>query len=116
MKIGTFVMGGLAGAAVVLLMQRNGRMAAMAGQVGQRMKHRMSGMKEDAFGKMLNMSWSGSDRHGGSDSHRGSDRHASNRSSSESGGLEQVAHLASQDAKVKREVNDILNQSGHDHI
>ncbi|MCC3373483.1 hypothetical protein [Cohnella sp. REN36] len=111
MKIGTFIAGGLAGAALVMLMRR-GRMPMMAGQVGRMLKHRMSDMKEGAVGRMMNMGWSDT----GESRHRESSRRESHRASSERGGLAEVAHLASQDASVKREVNDILDQSGQHSI
>ncbi|GIO11718.1 hypothetical protein J19TS2_12730 [Cohnella xylanilytica] len=114
MKIGTFVLGGLAGAALVMVMQRNGRLSAMAGSVGQQMRSRMGGMKEDAIGKMLNM------RFGGSRSSSGGDASASRRNNAsdaaKSGGLDEIAHLASQDSEVQQQVNEILDQNGQHRI
>lgn len=112
MKIGTFIAGGLAGAALVMLIRRGGRMPMMAGQVGRMLKHRMSDMKDGAVGRMMNMGWNDV----GENRHRESSRRESHRASSERGGLAEVAHLASQDASVKREVNDILDQSGQHSI
>jgi hypothetical protein len=95
MKFRTFMLGGLAGAAVVLLMQqRNVKMAGMAGNLGQKIRQRMNGLKDDAIGKMLNM------------------RPGSGRRSSESGGLDKVSELAAQDANVRREVDSVLEESG----
>ncbi|WP_027093682.1 hypothetical protein [Cohnella thermotolerans] len=108
-RVGTFVVGGLAGIAMVMIMQRNKRMSAMAGSLGQNLMSRMGGMKEEAIGKMLNMRFTG----------RHSDKESSRRSENGeavSGGLDQVAHLASKDSEVQRRVNEILEQNGHHQI
>jgi len=110
-----FIMGGLAGAAAVMLFQRNRRMFAMAGNLGQQVKSRMNGMKGEAIGKMLNMNIAGNAAEmlgfGGKENSRGREA-----SGDETGGLEQVAHLAAQDSEVQRRVNEILEQSGQNRI
>lgn len=96
MKFSTFILGGLVGAAAVMIIQRNGRMASLAGNIGwNRIKTRMNGMKDDAIGKM----WSS--------------RFESHESE---GGLDKVANLASQDSDVQRRVNEILEESGQHRI
>lgn len=64
MKLSAFIAGGLAGVAAVMLWQRNRKMmSAMAGTFGQQVKSRVNNMKGDAFGRMLNMSFSGGKDH-----------------------------------------------------
>ncbi|MBN2984343.1 MULTISPECIES: hypothetical protein [Cohnella] len=102
MKIGSFIVGGLAGAAVVMLMQRNGRMMAMAGTAGESLKRRAGEMKGEALGRLFSMGtggergWSGKDQ---------------SRERGENEGLGHVAKLASQDSEVKRQVDKILEEN-----
>lgn len=89
----------------------------MAGSLGHQVKSRMNDMKGEAIGKMMNMSFTGSNAAdmlglGGKENSRG--RETS--SDSKSGGLDQVAHLAAQDSEVQRRVNEILEQSGQHQI
>lgn len=116
MKLTTFVLGGLAGAAAVMLLQRNARMAAMAGNMGwSQIKSRMNGMKEEAVGKMLNMRIPGAN--GDAFGFGGKDRSRRDEEPRESaGGLDKVAHLAAQDSEVQRRVNEILEESGQHRI
>jgi len=120
MKIGTFLLGGLAGAALVMVMRRNGRLTAMAGSVGQQMRSRMGGMKEEAIGKMLNMRFGGSRNASSGESSRRDNRSGfakdSASGSAKDGGLDEIAHLASQDSEVQQRVNEILEQNGQHRI
>jgi hypothetical protein len=111
LKIGTLVIGGLAGAAIVMLIQRNQRMSAVAASVGHNLKHRMGEMKDDAIEKALNMKFASSFR-------RASDstENRSNSSSSHEGGLDKVEKLISHDPHVKSEINSILEQNGQHRI
>jgi hypothetical protein len=111
MKIGTLVIGGLAGAAVVLMMQRNQTMSAVAAGVGQNLKQRMSSMKDDAIEKASNMKFASSFS-------RSTDngRNASKSFSSDEGGLDKVKQMIAQDKEVSHEVNSILESSGQHRI
>lgn len=111
MKIGTLVMGGLAGAAIVMMIQRNQMMSAVAAGVGQGMKRRMSNMKEDAIEKALNMKFASSFK-------RTLDNKPTEQKSTQghSGGLDEVEKLAYQDPQVTKDVNEILEQNGQNQI
>lgn len=115
MKMGSFLIGGLAGAAVVMMMQRNKRIAAMAGNMGQGFRNRMGSMKEDAIGRMLNMRFGDKDRSSAREASDAESREDRSHSSS-GGGLDTIAHLAAQDSGVQRQVNEILEQSGQHRI
>jgi hypothetical protein len=107
MKFGTFLLGGLAGAAVVMLM-RSRTMAAMSGGMGQMWKPSWSGMKENLLEKGLNVKF-------GSGSASGSFQSKNPSSPSNAGGLEEVGRLASKDPGVKHQVNEILHENGQQH-
>jgi hypothetical protein len=111
MKIGTFVIGGLAGAAIVMMIQRNQMMSTVAGNVRQNLKSRMGEMKDDAIEKALNMKFASSFRKASD-----SDRHANNSSSSRAGGLDEVEKLVAKDPGVSSEVNSILEENGQHRI
>lgn len=114
MKLGTFLLGGLTGVAVVMMMRNNRTMNAVAGGIGQMMKQRVSDIKETALEKGMSVKFGGGMMSGMASGNRsGGDRHASPSSGQ---GLDQVERLASQDPKVKNEINEILNQNGHSHI
>lgn len=109
MKIGTFVMGGLAGAAIVMLVRRNQMLSAVAASVGQSMKSRMNEAKDEVIGRALNMKFGGF-------SSRSSSHRAEHDSDAESSSLSRVSQLASQDPKVTSQINAILEQNGQDRI
>ncbi|TFE29962.1 hypothetical protein [Cohnella luojiensis] len=111
MKIGSFVMGGLAGAAVVMMIQRNQMMSAVAASVGHNLKHRMNDMKVDAIEKALNMKFASSFK-------RATDSvsHKVQNSSSHGGGLDEIEKIVAQDPSVSHEVNAILEQNGQQRI
>jgi hypothetical protein len=111
MRIGTFVIGGLAGAAIVMMIQRNQMMSAVAAGVGHSLKQRMSGMKEDAIEKALNMKFVSSLKRSSEN-----ERSSRNSSSSDEGGLDQIEKLVSQDSGVSNEINSILEQNGQHRI
>lgn len=103
MRIGTLVMGGLAGAAIVMMIQRNQMMSAVAAGVGQSLKQRMGGMKDDAIEKALNMKFASS-------------FNARKPSQADAGALDQVNKLIAQDPEVSKEVNSIMEQNGQHRI
>ncbi|MBB6735787.1 hypothetical protein [Cohnella zeiphila] len=117
MKIGAFVMGGLAGAALVMMCRRNGMLSMAAGQLGNRMR----GMKEESVGRMMSWRFGDGDHQWKKDHHDREDGREGRRderkaSSSSRGGLDEVARIASQDSDVQRHVNEILEQSEHHRI
>ncbi|CAM3777508.1 hypothetical protein COLU111180_07925 [Cohnella lubricantis] len=96
MKVSAFLLGGLAGAAAVIFIQRNKRMVSAVGNIGwSQVKSRVNGMKDEAIGKMWSKSFESHDS---------------------AGGLDKVAHLAAQDSEVQRRVNEILEESGQNQI
>ncbi|TJY44372.1 hypothetical protein E5161_03045 [Cohnella pontilimi] len=118
MRLGTFVMGGLAGAALCMMIQRNRNMSAIADGVGQMLRQRMSDMKENVMQKGIDLKFSGGFL--GSSSGKSNSHHAgsSNSAVSKSGtaGLDEVEHLASRDPHVKQEINEILSQNNQHSI
>jgi hypothetical protein len=111
MRIGTFVIGGLAGAAIVMMIQRNQMMSAVAAGVGHSLKQRMSGMKEDAIEKALNMKFASSFKRPSE-----SERNSRKSSTSDGAGLDQVEKLIAQDPEVSKEINSIMNLNGQHRI
>ena len=109
MKIGTFVMGGLAGAAIVMLIQRNQMMSAVTANVGTNLKRRMSDMKDDAIEKALNMKFASSFTRS-----KDSASHKSGFSSADRD-LDDVKNLIAQDPKVSEQVNEILEHNSQHH-
>ena len=113
MKMGPFVLGGLAGAALAVMIRRNRRLSAMAGSLGGLLSERMTGMKDMAFGKALNnMKFAGGKL-------RASDfgkKHERDGAVGHSDGIEQVARLASEDPGVQREIDEILEDNGRHRI
>lgn len=102
-RFATFLIGSLAGAAAVMMIQRNSRVMAMAGMAGQTLKRKAGEMmKDEAFGRFF-QSRTGRERDSEAKAFR--DRDASGMD-----GLQQVAHLAAQDSEVKRNVNEILDE------
>jgi hypothetical protein len=117
MKIGTFVIGGLAGAAIVMMIQRNQTMSAIATTVGHNMKRRMNDMKDDAIEKAFNMKFASSfKREKDKDHHSASSSFSSSRSSSHGEDLDEVQKLIAQDPEVSDEINSILEENGQHRI
>ncbi len=106
MRLGTFVLGGLAGAAVVMLMQ-NRTMVAVTNGFGQMFRQRMNQVKETAIEKGLNVKFNGGMFQGAG---------MKNASAHSAGGLDQVKHLASRDSHVKHEVNENLSENGQQQM
>ena len=102
MRLGAFVLGGLAGAAVVMLMQNRTRVAVANG-IGQMFRQRMNQVKETAIEKGLNVKFNGGMFQGTA-------------AKNSAGGLDQVKHLASRDSQVKNEVNEILSENGQQQM
>jgi len=114
MKISAFVLGGIAGAATVMLLRKQS-MASMAGGMSQMMKS-WSGSKRDSQGKALSLlfggksgDWAGTTA--STSGHSGDKTHASGES-----GIEQIAHIASKDDSVKKEINEILEENEEPQI
>lgn len=111
MKIGTFVMGGLAGVAIVMLIQRNQMMSAVCASMGQSMKNRMGDMRDEMIGKALGSKFVNNlmTRSSASSSKE-------QQSGSEHADLSQISLLASKDPEVTNQINAILEQNGQNRI
>lgn len=113
MKLRTsLLLGGLTGAAVVMIMRNNRAFAGMANGWGSMLKQRLNDAKETAIEKGIGVKFAGGlpgigGKSGASGSARGDSR---------SGGLEQVGQLASKDPQVKHQVNEILEESSQHRI
>ncbi|THF78345.1 hypothetical protein [Cohnella fermenti] len=109
MKTTTFLMGALAGATLVMIARRSRMVNAAAGMVGEHMKSRWSGMKEDAIGRMVTRKFGGKDNSSarGRDSHSRSEHADSHRS-----GLSELSHLAERDPDVKEAMDEIFSRGG----
>ena len=81
MRIGAFILGGIAGAATVMLLRKQS-VATMAGGLSQLLK---GASKKDSPGKGLGNLFGG--------------------------GMKQIEQLASKDGKVKHEINEVLGQN-----
>ncbi|MFC5699855.1 hypothetical protein ACFPVX_01060 [Cohnella faecalis] len=113
MKLGSFIMGGLAGAALAVVVKRSPMLSAACAGIGRSLSERMSGMKEKAMNKTFDMSFSG-----GFKRWKGEEDEAKRSSHSETSSfdLEEISRLASKDSSVKSEINEILDQNGQHHI
>lgn len=109
MKLGTFVWGGLAGAALVMVLQRRNRWSAITSGMSQNMTKGMNGMTENVIEKALNMKFSGGSSN---TSANGRNKNKSSRSRSNSEDLDDVKRIASKDPNVAHEINSILEQNG----
>lgn len=109
MKLGTFVWGGLAGAALVMMLQRNNRWSAITSGVSQNLSKGMNGMTENVIEKALNMKFTGGSTNS---STNGRNKNKSSRSRSHTEDLDDVKRMASKDADVAQEINSILEQNG----
>ncbi|MFC3803135.1 hypothetical protein [Cohnella sp. GCM10012308] len=117
MKMATFVMGGIVGAALTVAIRRSPKWSVAAGLLGKELKNRSFGMKDGAIGKMFDMRF-GSDhaeRRSASASEGGRKR-ASNETETDRNGLGEIASIVSKDAGVRDEVNEILAESGQHRI
>lgn len=114
MKIATFIMGGIVGAAAAVAIRRSPRWSAAAGMLGRQFKGRMGGMSmEGAFGKMLDRRFS----HDRDERKKSSGETASFSKKREDGkGYGDIAHLISQDAGLRDQVNEILSENGQHRI
>ncbi len=124
MKLSAFVLGGIAGAAAVMLLRKQS-LASMAGGMSQMMKGWSSGSKRDSQGKALSLlfgSGGGSDTstsksgQAASQSQASHNSHTSRASHAEESGIEQIAQIASKDDSVKKEINEILEQNEQPQI
>ncbi|MDI4645451.1 hypothetical protein [Cohnella hashimotonis] len=124
MKMATFVMGGIVGAALTVAIRRSPKWSVAAGMLGRELKNRSFGMKDGAIGKLFDMR-SGStsahaDRRSASAS-EGSKRNASyapDTDASDTGksGLGELASIVSKDRGVREDVNEILAENGQHRI
>ncbi|MEK0314162.1 hypothetical protein [Cohnella sp. 56] len=114
MKMGAFVMGGIVGAALTVAIRRSPKWSMAASMIGHEIKNRSFGKKEGAIGKMFDMRF-GSDR-----SERkhaaGAKSAAESSSDAKAKGFGDIAHLISQDADVREDVNEILSENGQHRI
>ncbi|MFD2332171.1 hypothetical protein ACFSR7_23185 [Cohnella sp. GCM10020058] len=117
MKMATFVMGGLVGAALTVAIRRSPKWSVAAGMLGRELKNRSFGMKEGAIGKMFDMRFGSdhSERRSASAS-EGSRKRASYDTETNKSGLGEIASIVSKDAGVRDEVNEILSESGQHRI
>ncbi|WEK55662.1 MAG: hypothetical protein P0Y55_06340 [Candidatus Cohnella colombiensis] len=111
MKIATFLMGSLAGAAVVMLLRRNQMVSATASSVGNRMKQSMSDMKDQWMGKALNKMLN-NQKSSSSDKEQSSRSNHSAQSDYDGNTLQEIERFVSKDPEVASEVNSILEQNG----
>jgi len=105
MKLRAFIIGGIAGAATVMLLRKQS-VNAMVGGVSQMLK---TGKAGQIFGQGLNF------RFGNRDSSSPESRQSSEHSeeSNGSGAYEQLSNMVSNDEQVQKEVNEILKQNSH---
>jgi len=111
MKLTAFVLGGLAGAAVAMIL-RNQAVTTMAGSVGQMVRQRIGDAKDTAIGRTIQ----GGIGSGFISTLGKKGRHESRSDASPSRGLGEVERLASLDPEVKSKVNEILDDNGHRQI
>lgn len=115
MKMATFVMGGIVGAALTVAIRRSPKWSVAAGMLGRELKNRSFGMKEGAIGKMFDMRF-GSDHaeRRGEHASESLKRTASTKSDADS--LGEIANIVSKDPGVREDVNEILSESGQHRI
>ncbi|MFC4599109.1 hypothetical protein [Cohnella hongkongensis] len=113
MKIGAFVIGGLAGMALVMWLQRNPNLSMAAVSMGSNVKDRMRDLKDEAVEKAMNSKLANGLRRVGAEN-REEQSSPHSRSVGDSG-KDQIRKLISQDPEVGKAVNDILEQNGHPH-
>jgi hypothetical protein len=112
MKLGTFVIGGLAGAVVVMMMQRNQTMSSITDGMGRMVKQRMNNMKENVIQKGIDLKFSNGSM--GSSSNKSNKQSAGFKSKTD--GLDEVERMASRDPHVEHEINDVLEDNGQHRI
>lgn len=114
MKRGTFILGGIAGAMLAMMVKRSPTMSAMCASMGRRLMGQMGGMKEKAMGKGFEMNWMSSAFN------KEKAGKASGKSFGTTGGagegLGEVAELASRDKSVQNEIRDILSENGQERV
>ncbi|SFB18748.1 hypothetical protein SAMN05216312_104310 [Cohnella sp. OV330] len=115
MKMATFVIGGIVGAALTVAIRRSPKLSVAAGMLGRELKNRSFGMKEGAIGKMFDMRF-GSDHveRRGEQANESLKRTASRNSDRDS--LGEIASIVSKDPGVREDVNEILAESGQHRI
>ncbi|RKP57085.1 hypothetical protein D7Z26_03625 [Cohnella endophytica] len=116
MKLGAFIIGGLAGAAVVMVMRRNRMMSAVASGVGSNLKRRMSGMKDDAIEKALNMKFASSFKRASDNDRHSAASESTASADNRSGGLDDVKNFVARDPQLNEQVNKILEENGEHRI
>lgn len=107
MKLGAFIIGGLAGAAVVMLL-RNQSVTAMTGGVSQMLKS-SSGKAGKALMQGLNVRFGDRASSSSSQTQTSADHQAASSGDSES--FEQLKNIVSKDEQLKKDVNDIFEQN-----
>lgn len=112
MKLGAFLLGGIAGAAAVMLIRKQS-MASMAGGVSRMMKS-WNGSKRDTQGKALSLLFGRGGEaaaDSGQSGHSASHAKTSQAPEAEESGIGQIAQIVSEDEGVKKEINEILEQN-----
>jgi len=104
LKIGTFIMGGLAGAAIVMIMKKQS-MASIGRFVNLLTNLRPNSASSNAGMQGLSLVFGNA----------GASSQPS-QSGQQSGGIEQVKQLVAKDEQVKQEVNKILQQNNEPTI
>jgi len=110
MKISAFVLGGIAGAAAVMLLRKQS-FSALAGGMSQMM--RGGEAKKGLRGMPLSVLFGSG---GGSEKSSTGKESAASSGSSPEPGIERIAHIASKDEGVKKEINEILEQNDQPQI
>ncbi|CAI6057753.1 hypothetical protein [Cohnella sp. JJ-181] len=117
MKMATFVMGGIVGAALTVAIRRNPKWSMAAGMLGRELKNRSFGSKDSGIGKLFDMRFSSDTSERGQASGGGSEtRKSASSSTGGAQGLGEVANLVSEDQGVRDDVNKILEENGQNRI
>lgn len=113
MKLSAFVLGGIAGAATVMLLRKQS-FASVAGGMSRMMKTWGGESDRNSKGKALSLMF-GSGSHS-SAANSGQSGEKTQSTGEEGAGIEKIARMASEDESVKNEINEILEQNEQPQI